>query len=280
MAPLTEQNTSKYQRLPALTVHYNEAGRGDPLIFCIGNGPGTSGWVVYHRVLAALSQHFRCLLLDPPGYGKSDPIVLKGESRSTMYARTVREFMDALSIEKATIVDMSFGAQTGQVFAIENPDRIHKVVLHACTVRMPPIFYSQPTEGMAALANAFADPTLDTMRAMMNSFLYKGESYSDTELMLKERLEAWRSRPELEQARKTSDNLHRTLNNDLAKIEVPCLLIYGRNDRVIGGPEGALALLDYLNDARLVILSKCGHWVPFERPSEFSRLVIDFVKHT
>lgn len=280
MSTLTEQGTSKYQQLGSLTVHYNEAGEGEPLIFCVGNGPGTSGWVVYHKVFGPLSQHFRCLLLDPPGYGKSDAIVVNGESRSTMYARAVREFMDALHIEKATLVDMSFGAQTAQVFAIENPGRVSKLVLHACCVRMPPIFFNAPTEGAAALANAFAKPTLESMRAMMHSFLYNGAAYSDAELMLKERLDAWLARPELEEARRKSENLQRNVNNDLGKIKAPCLLIFGRDDRVLGGPEGALVLLNYLHDARLVILNKCGHWVPFERPDEFSRLVVDFVKHT
>ena len=277
---LTESSTSKYQQLASIKVHYNEAGQGEPLIFCVGNGPGTSGWVVYHRVLEPLSRHFRCLLLDPPGYGKSDPIVLSGESRSTMYARTVREFMDTLKIDKATIVDMSFGAQTAQVFAIEYPERVNKLVLHACGVRMPPIFYNQPTDGMTALAKAFANPTMETMRAMMHAFLYNGASYSDEQLMLKERLDGWLARPELEDARRRSDNVQRNVNNDLGKIAAPACLIFGRDDRVLGGPEGALVLLNYLSDARLVILNKCGHWIPFERPDEFSRLVIDFVKHT
>ena len=105
MTGLTEQSTSRFLQLGSLKVHYNEAGQGEPLIFCVGNGPGTSGWAVYHKVFGPLANHCRCLLLDPPGYGKSDAIVLKDESRSTMYARTVREFMDALSIERATIVD-------------------------------------------------------------------------------------------------------------------------------------------------------------------------------
>lgn len=280
MTTHTEQSTSRFLQLPSLRVHYNEAGQGEPLVFCVGNGPGTSGWVVHHKVFARLAEHFRCLLLDPPGYGRSDPVVLKGESRSTLYARTVREFLDALGIEKATIVDMSFGAQTGQVFAIEYPERVHKLVLHACSVRMPAIFFNQPTEGATTLARAFAEPSLESMRAMMHSFLYNGSSYTDEQLMLRERLDAWLSRPELDEARRKSDNIQRNVNLELGTIKAPCLLMYGRDDRVLGGVEGALALLNHLHDARLVILNKCGHWIPFERPDEFSRLVIDFVRHT
>lgn len=277
---LTEAATSRFVQLPILRVHYNEAGEGAPLIFCIGNGPGTSAWVVYHRIIETLSKHFRCLLLDQPGYGKSDPVVLKGESRSQMYARTILEFMDALGIAKATIVDMSFGAQTGQLFAIRHPDRVSKLVLHAPGVRMPPIFHVGPGSAVPAMQAAFRNPTIGTMRAMMHQFLYEGAKYSDTELMLQERLDSWLGRPELEEARRASDNVQININEELRKITAPALLIHGRDDAIMGGPEAAIVLLNYLRDARLVILNRCGHWVPFERPDEFSRLVIDFVKFT
>jgi pimeloyl-ACP methyl ester carboxylesterase len=280
MSMLTDAGTSHFLQLPTLRLHYNEAGEGEPLIFCIGNGPGTSAWIVYHRVIDALSKHFRCLLLDQPGYGKSDPIVLDGEARSQMYARTVREFMDALDIDKATIVDMSFGAQTGQLFAIQNPDRVNKLVLHACSVRMPPIFYNSPTDAVLAMQAAFREPTLDAMRAMMHAFLYNGANYSDEELMLQERLDSWLAEPEREAARRASGNVQININDDLKKIKAPSLLMFGRDDRVLGSPEGAIVLLNYLEDARLVILNKCGHWIPFERPEEFTSYVVDFVKYT
>lgn len=277
---LTERATSKFARLGAVKVHYNEAGEGEALIFTVGYAPGASGWAVYHKVIGPLSAHFRCLLLDPPNCNKSAPFVLKGEPRSTMYARTIRDFMDALGIEQATIVDMSFGAQTGQVFALEYPRRLSKLVLHACSVRMPAVLYNAPTDAQLALRRAFAKPSLDTMRAMMHLYLYNGSSYTDEELMLTERLEAWLSRPELDEARKASDNIQININEELKRITAPSLLIFGRDDRVLGSPEGAIALLNYLQDARLVILGKCGHWIPFERPEEFSRLVSNFVKHT
>jgi 2-hydroxy-6-oxonona-2,4-dienedioate hydrolase len=277
---LTEQETSRFAQLPSLKVHYNEAGKGPVLICCIGNGPGTSAWIVYRRVIEQLSQNFRVILLDQPGYGKSDAVILDGEARSTMYSRTICEFMDVLQINKATIVDMSFGAQTGQVFAIEYPERVDKLVLHACGIRMPPIYYNGPTDAVLAMQAAFKNPTMDSMRAMMHSFLYQGERYTDEELMLQERLDSWLARPELEEARRASGNVQRNVNEDLKRISAQSLLIFGRDDRVLGSPESAIALLNYLNDSRLVILNKCGHWIPFERPDEFSRLVTDFVLNT
>jgi 2-hydroxy-6-oxonona-2,4-dienedioate hydrolase len=277
---VSEPGTSRVIRAGAIRVHYNEAGTGEPLIFCEGQGAGTSAWVVYHRVFPLLADCFRCLLLDQPGYGKSDPVVVKGESRSTMYARTIRDFMDALEIKSATIVDMSFGAQTGLVFAIENPGRAKKLVLHASGLGAPTLFGHPPTSNAAFIAMnaAFANPTLETLRAMMHAFLYNGSSYSDEELMLKERLEAWLSRPELEEARRSSESVQRDISASLHEITQPVLQMHGRND-VISSLESGLRLLNYLADSRLIIFNRCGHWIPIEHPGEFSRYVIDFVNN-
>ncbi len=278
MGAVTEAETSRYVRAGALRLHYNEAGSGEPVIFCIGQGAGTSAWVVYHKVVEAFARSYRCLLLDQPGYGKSDAVVVKGESRSTMYARTVREFMDALGIEAASIVDMSFGAQTAQVFALENPGRVRKLVLHASGMPGPTLF-GHPSPAFAAMAEAFARPSLETMRKMMDSFLYDGPAYSDEELMLAERLAAWLARPELEQARRASESVARDLSAQLPKLARPVLQMHGRND-LISPLEGALRLLSALPDSRLVVFGRCGHWIPVERPDEFSRLALDFLAHT
>jgi 2-hydroxy-6-oxonona-2,4-dienedioate hydrolase len=277
---LTEAATSKYIQAGSLRIHYNEAGSGEPLIFCIGQGAGTSAWVVYHRVIEQLSQQFRCLLIDQPGYGKSDPIVVKGESRSTMYARTVRDVMDALGIDAATIVDMSFGAQTAQVFAIDHAARATRLVLHASGIGGPSLFGHPPmaSQAFVAMYAAFAEPSLATMRGMMNAFLYDGAQFSDDDLMLQARVDAWTSRPELDEARRASENAQRDLSASLGKITVPTIQMHGRND-LIAPLESALRLFNYLPNSRLVLFSHCGHWVPVEKPDEFARYVTDFVLH-
>jgi 2-hydroxy-6-oxonona-2,4-dienedioate hydrolase len=280
MDELTEVATSRFVAAGPIRVHYNEAGNGETLIFCEGQGAGTSAWVVYHRVLTHLAARFRCVLLDQPGYGKSDPLVVTTESRSTMYARTVRDVMDALGIERATIVDMSFGAQTAQVFALDYPERVNRLVLHAAGIGGPALFPSSPDTSLAfvRMNEAFEQPSIASLRGMMNAFLYRGEQYSDEELMLAERLAGWLARPELEAARKASKSVRRDIVADLGKIAVPVLMMHGRNDLIMP-LEGALRLVGALPDARLIVFPNCGHWIPFERPKEFARYVVDFVEH-
>jgi 2-hydroxy-6-oxonona-2,4-dienedioate hydrolase len=277
-ADLTEAATSRYAQAGPIRVHYNEAGTGTPLIFLEGQGAGTSAWVVYHRVLPLLAPHVRCLLLDQPGYGKSDPVVVRGESRSTMYARTVRDFMNALELEQAVLVDMSFGAQTAQAFAIDHPGRASKLVLHASGAGGTTLFGHPPevSHAFIEMNRAFAAPSLETLRSMMHAFLYDGARYGDDELMLTARLDAWRSRPELEAARRASENVRRDLTAELCTITQPVLQLHGRND-LIAPLESALRLLSALPDARLLVFNRCGHWIPFERPAEFARATLDFI---
>lgn len=277
---LSEASTSRFVDAGSLRVHVNEAGSGEALIFCEGQGAGTSAWIVYHRVIDALAAQFRCVLIDQPGYGKSDPVVVTDESRSTMYARTVRDVMDALEIERATIVDMSFGAQTAQVFALTYPERVAKLVLHASGIGGPTLFGHPPNASYAFIEmyRAFEAPSLDSLRGMMHAFLYDGASYSDADLLLQQRLDAWLSRPELEAARIASRNVQRDLTAELPKLTVPVLQMHGRND-LIAPLESAVRLLGVLPDARLIVFNRCGHWIPFERPGEFARYTSDFVRN-
>ena len=115
------------------------------------------------------------------------------------------------------------------------------------------------------------------MRAMMHAFLFNGSSYSDEELLLQQRVDAWLSRPELDAARRASDSVQRDVSADIRKITHPVLQLHGRND-LIAPLESALRLLSALPDSRLIAFGNCGHWIPVERPAEFARYVIDFVQ--
>src|SRR5690606_28967041 len=73
---LTEESTSKYVQAGDIKLHYNEAGTGPAVLMLHGGGPGASGWSNYFRNIGPFSQSYRTLLVDLPGYGKSDPVVM------------------------------------------------------------------------------------------------------------------------------------------------------------------------------------------------------------
>ena len=94
-----------------------------------GSGPGASGWSNFHRNIEPLvSAGYRVILLDCPGWSKSDTIVSTG-SRSDLNARCLKAVLDQLGIAKVHIIGNSMGAHSTVAFALAHPTRVGKLVL-------------------------------------------------------------------------------------------------------------------------------------------------------
>ena len=271
---LTEATTSKLAQAGKIKVHYNEAGTGDALFFLHGSGPGASSWSNFNRNVGPLSENYRCLLMDQPGYGKTDSVTMTTESRSTVNARAVKELMDTLDIEKASLVGNSMGGGTALAFAVDYPDRLEKMVLMGSGGGGVNIFSHQPSEGIKQLNYTFDHPSVEEFRKLINIMLYDGSQVPDS--LLEQRYETVKATPGHLEARKNSVNVQRDLSADLPDIKAPALIIHGRNDRVVP-LEGSLRLLTALENSRLVVFNHCGHWAQFEHANLFNRLVEDFL---
>jgi pimeloyl-ACP methyl ester carboxylesterase len=107
-------------------LHYAEHGDtdGDPILFLHG---WPDSWFSFSRVVPLLPPRLRALILDQRGFGDSD----RPDSGYTIadYAADAVAFLDALSIERATIVGHSFGSFVTRQVAIAHPGRAARVVL-------------------------------------------------------------------------------------------------------------------------------------------------------
>ena len=115
---LTEAGTSKTIAAGGMNVHYHDLGEGEPVLFLHSYGPGTTAWITFHKAVGALSQHFRCILMDLPNFSKTGPIVYR-EGVHAVQARTAVGLLDALGIARAHWVGNSQGGQSAMVAAIK-----------------------------------------------------------------------------------------------------------------------------------------------------------------
>src|SRR5947208_576153 len=97
-----------------MNVHYHDVGEGEPVLFLHSYGPGTTAWITFHKAVGALSQHFRCILMDLPNFSKTGPIVYR-ERVHAVQARTAVALLDALGIQRAYWVGNSQGGQSAMV---------------------------------------------------------------------------------------------------------------------------------------------------------------------
>ncbi|HXP29991.1 MAG TPA: alpha/beta fold hydrolase [Stellaceae bacterium] len=120
-----EAFTSKQARLGGAEISYLERGAGQALVLLHGIGSGARSW---RNQLAALSDHFRVIAWDAPGYGRSTPLA-KSAPDAADYAAALAAFLAALGVARCHLVGHSLGALIAARFAAERPGLILSLTL-------------------------------------------------------------------------------------------------------------------------------------------------------
>lgn len=113
----------------------SDGGRGEPVLFLHG-GPNSGGTWAY---LLAQLEGFRCLALDRPGTGLSDPLPrpLSVRDLDTYAEALATDVLDALGIGRAHLVGSSFGGMIALRSAAAHPERFGRMVQMACPAFAP-----------------------------------------------------------------------------------------------------------------------------------------------
>ena len=280
---ITEAATSRFVRIQEgdldLQLHYNDCGAGtETVVMLHGSGPGASGWANFNRNIEPLvAAGYRVILLDCPGWSKSDPVVSEG-SRSNLNASALKGLLDVLDLDRVHIIGNSMGAHSTVAFALENPERIGKLILMGGGTGGPSAFVPQPTEGIKLIGALYREPTIENLKKMMSVFVF--DTSSLTEELFQTRLDNLLARRDhLENFVKSS-----TLNPKqfpdfslrLSEIAAPTLITWGRDDRFVPLDSG-LRMVWGLQDAEFHVFSKCGHWAQWEHADKFNQLVLNFL---
>ena len=122
MANITVQRN--FANTPEGQIHYATAGKGKPVLL-LHQTPRS--WDEYRDVLPIIGTKYRAIAMDTLGFG--DSYRPQSPASIELYARGVIQLLDALSIERASIV----GHHTGGVVAVEvaavYPERMEKLIL-------------------------------------------------------------------------------------------------------------------------------------------------------
>ncbi|MBW3095999.1 alpha/beta fold hydrolase [Pseudohoeflea coraliihabitans] len=107
-----------------VSLYWEEHGEGPPLVMIVGLGADISVWPLH---LDHYKKHFRCILVENRGIGKSDkpPAPYTTEDM----AGDVAAVMDAAGVDKAHILGVSMGGAIAQAFALAHKARVLSLVL-------------------------------------------------------------------------------------------------------------------------------------------------------
>ena len=144
-----------------------------------GGGPGASGVSNYSRNIDALAEHFRVIVPDMPGYGRS----VKGVDQDDPFgylADMIRGLLDELGVDTAHLIGNSYGGAAALRLALDTPHRVGKLVLMGPggigTTR------GVPTAGLKSLLSYYGGdgPSREKLETFIRTYLvYDGASVPD-----------------------------------------------------------------------------------------------------
>lgn len=253
---------------------YFECGSGEPLLLLHGSGPGVSGWTNWGGVMDELAENFHVYVPDIAGFGFTE---FKDGTQYDIkfWVNHLVEFMDAMGIDRASLIGNSFGGAVGVALAVFAPARLNKLVL----LGTPAGTFVQ-TKGLAGAW--LYEPSVENMRSLMELFPYDKSLITD---------ELVQSRYEASARAGAQDALRKLLPkpNDegetlvkgfpeaaLQKITAQTLVLHGREDFVVP-LECGIRLVQNIPNADLYVFGKCGHWVQSEQRDKFIDIVNMFV---
>jgi len=255
---------------PGELTHYHELGKGTPVVFLHGSGSGVSAAANWWLNLPELSRHCRTIAVDLLGFGQT--VEAPGsEFGIKAWVEHVVRILDALGIEKTWLVGNSLGGWVAFQFAIDHPERLAGII-------------SMGTGGAprtkALASHARPKMTPDGIRQALLDFVVDPSLVTD-ELVNSRYAAASREgatdRFRAVVAARDIDRETLPLDMDvLSKLEIPVLLIHGREDKVIPMSR-SLQLHEVIPNADLHLFSQCGHWSQVERAEDFNTVVASYL---
>jgi pimeloyl-ACP methyl ester carboxylesterase len=254
---------------------YADLGRGQALVLLHGFPETLQGW---RSAAPALAEHFRVLAPDVIGAGGTDKPPVDYTARQM--AGHLADFLDALGVGKAHVVGTDTGLSVAVAFAARYPRRTGKLILAAGT--------NDPRDLRSWRVRLMCTRVLGEMAIycpflgpVMKGALRKG--FFDRRLVSREMYEecmrSLRAPGGRRAALRTMRSLVRgagELEDCLGRINSPVLVIFAEDDRYFpleAGRRFAARL-----GAPLKVIPDCGHFLQEEKPGEFSRLVLEFLR--
>lgn len=263
-------------------IAYIDEGSGDKTLILVHGLASNAGFWRYN--IEPLSQDFRVIAVDLPGYGKSQ----KGDYPYGMkfWAEMMSEFITELELENVVYVGHSMGGQIGITLSIEFPDAIDELVLAA-----PAGIESFSPGSGDWLASVFTmegvkRTTEPAIRENLSINFFRWDSR--WEWMVEERVRMAKAREMDEFAytvvRSINAMLDEPTSHRLHQVNHPTLIVYGEYDGLIpnrflnpGFPSAVFQKgHDAIPNSSLVKLSRAGHMLMIEKPDAFNAAVATF----
>ncbi|REL38061.1 alpha/beta hydrolase [Rhodohalobacter sp. SW132] len=262
-----------YAQANGINIYYEEYGTGEPLLLIMGiTAPGS----VWEKHLAYWKKHFRCILFDNRGVGKSDKPA--GAYSSSQMAEDAAGLLQELGISEARVVGVSMGSIIAQELAIRHPQQVRSLVQMCpwarCDRKAKAIFRH--------IMHIKAHLRPEQFQHFIQLLIFDKTSWDDDEVYqeLTDGQKEAASDPLPQPLHGLEGQAQACMNHDvlekLADIKTPCLVTGGENDRFV--PSWMVReVADAIPDCELYMYKNAGHAFHWENIEDFNPRVCNWL---
>jgi len=258
------------QKLNGIEIYYEVHGQGDPLVLIMGLRRNVEWW---YRQIPALSKHFKVLVFDNRGAGRTDKP--KMDYSIQLFADDTAGLMETLSIREANILGVSMGGYIAQELTLNYPDRVKRLVLACTGPGGEKAVLASPERLKKFTANEGLTPE-EILKKDMDIYFsdeYIVKNQEKMEEFIKISLRYYQPLDAFE--RQFAACLRHDTVNHLSRIDVPTLILTGDDDPLVP-PENSKILNALIPRSELIFFPGKRHCFFIEEADRFNQMVIGF----
>lgn len=248
-----------------LRIAFDRQGEGPPLLLMHG---AEASRLMFAALAPQLAGHFTVVAYDQRDCGDTDGPE-QGSSLADLADDALR-LVDALGLGRAHVFGSSFGGRVAQALALRHPHAVDRLVLGST--------WPLPDAYEALCPDA---PRLAALRRQLPATAEELAGWFFPDDFLRQRPELRRvfanARPESARSARRAATVQTTLEQDLAAITAPTLLLAGELDRVVP-PRVTLAMATRIRHASAVQLPGIGHATALQAPELLARQLVRFLQ--
>jgi len=245
-------------------LHCIDVGTGEiALVFLHYFGGSANSW---SKVIADLSNTFRCIAIDLPGFGDS-----QGESKKLSVsncAREVAQLIKALALKQYVLIGHSMGGKIALSLASLQPFGLTSLVLVAPS---PPTPEPMDDEERKQLLNAYGDRF--ALETQLNNITAQSLTNGGMENAIADNLKvsyaSWHWWVQL--------GSREDISPQTSTVKVPILVISGQYDKKLSTRFLHDEFEKYFDFVRFEEIKEAGHLLPIEAPAAVVKLIREYV---
>ncbi len=271
--------SSAFVEVMKMNVHYRDEGiKNDslPLILIHGTGASLHTW---EDCVHSLKDSFRIITLDLPAYGLTGPNPDRVYSQE-FYVKFIHEFLTSIQVDKCIIGGNSLGGAIAWNYAHQYPEKVEKLNLidaagYPMVSESKPIAFTLAQIPVLKHLLNYITPRFLAEKSVLNVY----EDTSKVTDVLVDRYYELFLREGNRQAFVDRMNFSEYPGylEKIRAIEIPTLILWGENDKLIP-LQNALKFQSDLPNDTLVILEKTGHVPMEEAPDLTADAIKSFLK--